>query len=124
MYAPLTLFFTGFAAWLFFRQLRFSKMACIIGGVAAALNMHFFSVACWGHGLVEHQLASMFLALAAIVTPGIKQFWAKAILAGLSVGLGISEGFDVGAILSVIVGAFILFYCLTRDASLGRGVMS
>src|ERR1700722_5871246 len=34
MYAPLTLLFTGFCAWLFFRQLRFSGVACVIGGLA------------------------------------------------------------------------------------------
>jgi len=122
MYAPLTLLFTGFCAWLFFRQLRFSGVACVVGGLAAALNTHFFSVACWGLGTWNISAGTTFLALAVLTTPAIKQFWAKAILAGLAVGLGISEGFDVGAILSIYVGVFVLFHGLTRDGAMGRRI--
>ena len=45
-YVPLSMFFLGFGAWFLFRQLRFSPMACVLGGLGAGLNMHFFSNAC------------------------------------------------------------------------------
>src|SRR5665213_798281 len=50
LYEPFSLLFLGFSAWLFFRQLNFSPMVCVLGGVAAGLNGHFFSIACWGLG--------------------------------------------------------------------------
>src|SRR5665213_2052255 len=38
IYAPFTLFFLGFCAWVFFRQLEFNPMVCVLGGIAAGLN--------------------------------------------------------------------------------------
>jgi hypothetical protein len=121
-YAPLTLLFTGLCAWLFFRQLKFSSPVCVLGGLAAGLNMHFFSVACWGQGPWDIAAGMAFLALAALTTPAIKQIWAKAVLAGLAVGMGLMEGFDVGAILSIYVGAFVVFYWATREEPVGRKI--
>jgi hypothetical protein len=121
-YAPFSLLFTGFCAWLFFRQLRFSNMACVLAGLAAALNMHFFSVACWGQGSWNISAGATFLALAALAAPNIKPFWAKGVLAGLAVGLGVCEGFDVGAILSIFVGMFALFYTLSEEGAVARRV--
>jgi hypothetical protein len=119
-YAPFALLFTGFCAWLFFRQLRFNGLACVGGGLAAALNMHFFSVACWGQGTWDISAGMTFLALAIISTPAIRQLWVRGVLAGLAVGMAVMEGFDVGAILSVFVGVFVLFHGLTEQGSVGR----
>ncbi len=34
----------GLCAWLLFRQLKFAPIACVLGGLAAALNSDFFSI--------------------------------------------------------------------------------
>lgn len=108
-YAPVSLLILGLSVWLFFRQMGFRPVVGALGSLAAAFNSDFFSYACWGLG--EHTLAvaSIFLALAALVTPATQRTWLKAILAGLAVGMSVMEGFDNGAILSLYISAFIMF---------------
>jgi hypothetical protein len=112
VYAPITMFVLGLGAWFFFRQLGFSPAASIIAALGAGLNMHFFSNACWGLGQWNISAAMMLLSMAILVSPNIRPPWLKAALAGLSVGMVVMEGFDVGAILSLYVGMFIVFYFL------------
>jgi len=119
-YAPATLFFVGFSAWVFFRQLQFQPAVCVLGGIAAGLNMHFFSTACWGLGNWNMSAGMIFLALAALSSKSIQQTWAKAILAGLAVGMNLMEGFDVGAILSIYVGVFVLFRAFSEESGAAR----
>src|SRR5882672_4523805 len=38
----------GLCAWFCFWRLKLSPLACILGGLAAALSSHFLSTACWG----------------------------------------------------------------------------
>jgi hypothetical protein len=123
-YAPFTLLFLGFSAWLFFRQLNFSPMVCVLGGVAAGLNAHFFSNACWGLGNWNLSAGTTFLAMAALCAKSIPKVWEKAVLAGLAVGMGLMEGYDVGAITSVYVGIFIVFRMLNDDAPVGKKVFN
>ena len=47
-YGPISLLFLGLSAWLFFRQLGFRNAVCVLGGIAAALNMNTFSHVGWG----------------------------------------------------------------------------
>jgi hypothetical protein len=124
LYAPFTLFFVGFCAWVFFSQLEFNPAVCLLGGIATGLNMHFFSLACWGVGQWNIAAGMVFLALAALCTKSIPQIWAKAILAGLAVGMDLMEGFDVGAILCVYVGLFIAWQIFTEEAPGGRKVVT
>jgi hypothetical protein len=124
IYAPFTLLFLGFSAWLFFRQLNFNPMVCVLGGVAAGLNAHFFSNACWGLGNWNLAAGCMFLAMAALHAKAIPKVWEKAVLAGLAVGMGLMEGYDVGAILSVYVGIFIVFRAFNDEAPVGRKVFN
>ncbi len=124
MYAPLTLLFLGFSAWLFFRQLNFNPMVCVLGGVAAGLNGHFLSVACWGIGHWNIAAACSFLAMAALCAKSIPKVWERAVLAGLAVGMGLMEGYDVGAILSVYMGFFIVFRALNDEAPVSRRVVN
>jgi hypothetical protein len=121
-YAPLTVLLVGFSAWAFFRSLQFNSIVCALGGVAAGLNMHFFSIACWGLGTWNIAAAMAFLAMASISSKSIKQLWAKCVLAGLAVGMAVMEGFDVGAILSVYVAAFLVLHALTQEEPLGKRV--
>jgi hypothetical protein len=122
VYAPFTLLCIGFSAWLFFRQLRFHPIVCALGGLAAGLNTHFFSIACWGLGSWNIAVAMTFLALAALSSPALKQIWARGILAGLAVGMGLMEGFDSGAILSIYVGLYVVVRFLTEEAPTGRKI--
>jgi hypothetical protein len=128
IYAPATLFFVGFSAWVFFRQLEFNPAVCVLGGIAAGLNMHFLSTACWGLGAWNMSAGMIFLALAALSSKSIKPIWAKAVLAGLAVGLNLIEGFDVGAIMSIYVGIFVLFRAFSQESGLAgktlRGILT
>ena len=96
IYAPFTLLFLGFSAWLFFRQLNFGPMVCVLGGVAAGLNSHFLSNACWGLGNWNLSAGCTFLAMAAFYAKSIPKVWERAVLAGLAVGMNVMEGYDVG----------------------------
>jgi len=122
IFAPLCMLVLGFSVWLFFRQLKFGAPVAILAGLAAGLNMHFFSNACWGLGTWALGAGMAVLAMAAIVSPNIKQPWARAIFAGLAVGMCVMEGFDVGAILSVFVGIFVLFYIWISESDKGKAV--
>src|SRR5581483_6861961 len=123
IFAPLTLLILGFSFWLLFRQLGFGPPACILGALAAGLNMHFFSVACWGLGTWCLAGGMAALAIAALGSPNIRQPWAKAILAGLAVGMGVMEGFDVGAILAVYVGVFLVFYFWITESDKAKAAL-
>lgn len=112
IYAPVTMLLLGFGAGLFFRQLGFAPSVCVIGGLGAGMNMHFFSNACWGLGNWGVSAAGVFVALAVLVSPSIRPIWVKAALGGICVGLVVMEGYDVGAILSLYVGLFLVFYFL------------
>lgn len=115
--APLSLLILGLSAWCFFRQLRFRPMVCILGGLAAALNMNFFSCACWGLPSRAVAAAMIFLALAALISSASKHSWIKIILAGLAVGIAVSEAADNGAIFSLYVAAAVLFHAWISEGS-------
>jgi hypothetical protein len=115
-YVPLSMFFLGFGAWFLFRQLRFSPMACAIGGLGAGLNMHYFSNACWGLGQWSICSGLIFIALGILVSPDIEKLWIKGVLAGLCTGMAVMEGFDVGAILSIYVAVFVVFRFLSTES--------
>jgi hypothetical protein len=108
-YAPVSLLLLGLSAWYLFRRLRFSPTVCILGGLAAALNMNTFSNACWGLAGRANTLAMVFLALAALVSGNGWRAWARTALAGLATGMAVMEGADGGAIFSLYVAAFVLF---------------
>jgi hypothetical protein len=122
IFTPLSMMLLGFSAWLLFRQLRFAPMVCVLGGLAAGLNMHCFSNACWGLGTWNVCIAMSFLAVAALVSDSIRQPWIKAVLAGLAVGMGVMEGFDSGAILSVYIGVFVVFLCWITESGLANRI--
>jgi len=109
---PSALLLLGVSASLFFRQLGFKALPCILGGIAAALNSNFLSNACWGLPSRALALAAMFVALAAAQSslkgPPLLR-WTKSILAGLAIGLSVSEGGDNGAIFSLFFAAYVFW---------------
>ena len=115
IYPPASMFFLGFGAWFFFRQLRFAPMVCALGGLGAGLNMHFLSNACWGLGQWNVCCGMILIALGILVSSDIRPLWLKAVLAGFSTGMAVMEGFDVGAIMSVYVGVFLAYTYLTAE---------
>jgi len=120
IYSPFTVLLLGFSAWVLFRQLKFAPIVCVLGGLAAGLNMHCFSNGCWGTGDWNVAIAMAFLAVAALVTDSIRQVWIKAILAGLAVGMSVMEGFDSGAILSVYAGIFSAFFFWITESTVPK----
>src|ERR1051326_6665418 len=121
-HVPIALLFLGLCAAFFFRQLGFKPMVCILGGLAAALNGNFFSNGCWGLSSRALALAMSFLALAAIESSLKSRPIIKSILAGLAIGLSISDAGDNGAIFSLFVAAFAFFRTVVREGRLGPKV--
>ena len=105
-------FFTPFALWLLgacayfcFRQMGFRPPVCLLGGLAAMLNMNAFSNACWGLPYWQVARGMAFMAFGLVVCQRIRQEWIRYILAGACIGIGVMEGYDIGAIFSVFVAA-------------------
>ena len=129
--ASFALFILGLGAWTFFRQLKLSPLAAVLGGLAATLNSAFFSTACWGVASQQIAVAMTYFALALVVsntpeTPALIR-WVRWALAGLAVGANVMQGADIGAIFSVFIAVFVLFKTLVDEsgsvaAKLGRSV--
>ena len=120
IYAPFALLFLGLSAWFCFHQWKLSPVACIVGGLAAALNSDFFSTACWGVAGQPLAFGCDFLALAALGDDTSPRRWIRVILAGMAVGLGVTEAFDIGAIFSLVVAAFVVFQAFAREGTVAE----
>lgn len=112
---PLSLFFLGISAYVFFRQLKLSPALAIVAALAAALNMNFFSNVCWGLGTRGLTLGWIFLALAVSAKPNGGIGWLRIVLAGLAVGMAVIEGADNGAIFSLYVGTYLIYWALVEE---------
>jgi len=119
-YGPITLLILGLSAWFFLRRIGLRPGLATLGGIAAALNMNYFSNTCWGLGTRALTLAAIFLSLSAVVggAKGLRS-WIGAVLAGLFVGVAIMEGADNGAIFSLYVAAFVLFHQIVVERQPG-----
>jgi hypothetical protein len=120
IFAPLALLFLGLSAWLCFRQWKLSPTACILGSIAAALNSDFFSTACWGVASQPLSFGCDFLALAALADQTSPKRWVRVALAGFAVGLGVMEAFDIGAIFSLVVAAFVAYQALAGEGTMAN----
>jgi hypothetical protein len=117
LYAFSAILFVGLCAWFCFRCWRFSPLACILGGLATALNAAYFSTACWGVAAQPIAFGMNFLALAALADLTGPKRWLRVTLGGFAVGMGVVEAFDIGAIFSVFMAAFVIFQALTDAGS-------
>ena len=118
-HVPIALIALGLSLWVCLRQFGFRHAVCGLAAIAAALNMNTFSHSTWGLPSRAWTLASTFLAIAALRSGIVRQPLLKAMLAGLAVSNGIMEGFDVGAIFSLYVGAFAVFVVLAQPGVIG-----
>jgi hypothetical protein len=117
-FPALALFTVGLGAWTFFRTLKLSPFAALLGALAAMLNSTFFACACWGVAPQQFALAMDFFALALIVantpeTPWLTR-WLRLALAGLCVGINVMEAADIGALYSLFIAAFVFFKALVE----------
>ena len=117
---PICLVILGLAAWFFFRTLGFRNLACTIGAVAAAFNMEVVSYACWGLPSRALTFATSFLAGAFILRALKSRPWPNLALAGICVGLGLMESYDVGALFSLYIAAFVLFGFVIKPLEAGK----
>ena len=111
-YVPLSLVFLGLSCWFFVRRLGFRSEVAILSGIAAALASNPVSYACWGLPAKAFSLGFTLLALAAL--SGQESGWRRWLAlatAGLATGLNVSEGGDIGAILSLYVAGFVAWQC-------------
>ncbi len=126
-FCPVALLIFGLCACYCFSLLKLSPLACIMGGLAAALSSHFFSTAAWGVAAQVICFGMNFLAIGLLVNSSGKYGWAKIILAGLCVGQGVMEGYDIGAIFSFFVAAFVIWESWTHEGApakkMGGGIL-
>lgn len=123
VFAPAALLIAGIGACFCLRQFKLAPLACILGGLAALLNSDFLSTACWGVAAQTITFGMNYLALGLLAGTSGRRPWVIVILAGLAVGVGVMEGFDIGAIFSLCVAAFALFHALfLQEGSIGKKV--
>ena len=122
---PVALGFLGLSTMVLFRCLGFAPMVQVIGGIASALNMSAFSSSAWGLLAWALLRGTSNLAVAALVVRQPRYPWANAILAGFAVGMGVMDGADLGAFMSLYVAAFAVFLAFQPNpgASGGRSVV-
>ncbi len=128
IFVPVTLLIVGMGACFCLRQFKLAPLACILGGLAAALNSDFLSTASWGVAPETIAFGMNYLALGLLAGTSGRRPWVRVILAGLAVGTGVMEGFDMGAIFSLFVAAFTLFQAIFLQEGgtaqkLGRGIV-
>jgi hypothetical protein len=119
-HAPFALLILGVGAWSFFRALKLSFLPALLGALAILLNSTFFASACWGVASQQIALGLVFFALALVVsnsseTPPVTR-WARLVLAGLCVGLNVTDAADIGALSSLFVAGFTLVWTLTETS--------
>jgi hypothetical protein len=107
-FAPLSLLLLGLAAGFFFRRLGLSNLASVLGALAAMLNTGLFSPACWGVASQAICVACFFVALGLLVREEEPFHWVRVMLAGMAVGMGVMEAYDVGALFSMCVALFVV----------------
>ncbi len=126
IYAPFSLLFVGLSAWFCLRQFRFAPLACLLGGLAATLNADFFATACWGVCSQPIAFGLNFLALGLLADLTSPHRWIRVMLAGFAVGLGVMEAYDIGALFSLAVAAFVVVQAFNAAGSplqrAGRGL--
>jgi hypothetical protein len=122
-YPPIVLLLLGLFAWTGFRLMKLSPLPCYLGGLAAALNSLYFSSTAWGVGPQAIAAGLSILAVGLLYDRKAPWYWLRVALAGFAVGMGVSEGFDVGALYSLGVAAFLIFQSLVMEAGPGSRIV-
>ena len=111
LFFPISMLLLAVGAWVLCRALGFNFGTAAVVGLAAMLNGDPFSYGAWGLPSQVLNMASAFVALGLVAgaTPEKRFNWIRYALAGAAVGMGLMEGYDVGAIFSLYVAAFTFF---------------
>jgi len=125
--APVILCLLGMCAWFSFQRLRLAPFAALLGALGVTLSSCFFSTASWGVAPMVLGIGMSYLAIGLVVSgcraAGRLERWASYALAGLAAGMGVVEANDVGAVFSLIVFAFVVFYSLVENGPLPARVI-
>lgn len=119
---PLSLLVVGFGGWFFCRSAGMRPAVAALVGIAAALNSNPVSYACWGLPPKAITLGLVLIALGLLIqaAAGGWRSWAKALLAGVVVGLAVMEGGDVGAIFSIYIAVFVAWQFCTETGPIAK----
>lgn len=120
VFAPFSLLFVGLCAWFCCRRFGLSPLAAVLTGIATALNGDFLPTACWGVCSQPIAFGFSFLALAALADTESPWRWLAVVLAGFAVGMGVMEAFDIGALFSLFVAAFVVYQSFATDGALAK----
>ena len=112
----------GMSAWWCLRRFGLVQAAGVLGGLAAALNSAFFSSACGGVAAHAIAVAIAFLALGTLFDSSSPQRWVRTMLAGLALGMAVTEGADIGAIFSVFVAGFVVWRACVSEGPRAKNV--
>lgn len=112
---PFSMFVVGLAACFYFRRLKLTPLACILGGLAAGLNSDFISTSCWGVASQIVGFAALYVAMGLLASLDGPKTWLKVILAGFAVGVGIMEAYDIAALFSLVIAAYTIYQSLFMD---------
>jgi hypothetical protein len=127
IFYPASLYILGICAWFCFRQWKLRPLACTLAGLSVVLSSHFFSTACWGVAAQIIGIAMEFVAVGLLADLNAPRTWLRVIVAGVAVGMGIMEAYDIGAIFSLYVAAFAVYAAWRTEGTpfqrLSRGVL-
>lgn len=120
IYPAFALFVLGLCAWICFRLHGFSPLICLLAAVGAAMNSDFLGTACWGVCAQSIGFGMSFLAVGALADNKSPRRWLRVVLAGFAVGMGVMQAYDIGALFSLFVGAYVLAQSLSDEGDMFR----
>lgn len=125
-YPQFSLLVLGVFTWWCFRLHRFSPMACLLAALAAAMNSDFVGTSAWGVCSQSIAFGWSFLAIGLLADAASPKRWLRVSLAGFAVGQSVVEAYDIGALFSLFVGAYVIVQSLVSAGPLvnriGNGV--
>ena len=113
-YVPICMIILAGSAWFLSRRMGFGFGVSALLAIAAMMNSNSFSNACWGLPTWTLAHALFYFAIAFLYRLNNQASFINLCLAGCATGIAVMEGFDTGAILSVLVGVFCCFYGLDQ----------
>ena len=123
IYPAFSLLFVGLSAWYCFWRFKFRPLACLLGGIAATLNADFFGTACWGVASQTIAFGAAYLALGWLADMKDRKRWVLVPLAGFAVGTTINEAYDIGALFSLAIAAFVFVQPFFSEGSLRQNLI-
>lgn len=109
LFCPVSLLIVGVCACFCLNRLKLAPVACVLGGLAAGLNSDFFSTSCWGVASQIIGFGANYLALGLLADNRPGRQWLRFVLAGMAVGCGVMEAYDIGAIFSLLIAAYVFY---------------